>query len=150
VYRPKSLVDWFTVIGFVIIVWQLASKWRMLLFRRVANWWASRSRLKLLQRIRLLQAILNEIEPLPLLTPFEDVLLRGLAGLAAMLVIIPAMALALYEALSNAPLLDLPKREYLRQVSILVLAFIYLIIGVGMSNFIDTFRRDYRAFKKSL
>src|SRR5258708_3564734 len=62
----------------------------------ILNWWASRSRQKREKRIRELQATLTRIEALPVLSEFEDIVMRSLASLHIFVFLLPALALMTY------------------------------------------------------
>jgi len=60
----------------------------VVLWPRIANWWASRSRLTLQKRILKLEATLTRVEALPTLGEFEDLVLRSINGVVALLALL--------------------------------------------------------------
>src|SRR5580704_14660769 len=78
----------------------LFRKWfDIVLWPRVADWWASRSQARLRKRIEKLEALLAEFESLPLLTEFEEVMLIAVCVIFRLMGSIPGMMFSLYTIL---------------------------------------------------
>jgi hypothetical protein len=129
---------------FLFLLAPFFRKWvDLVIWPRIADWWASRSRVALEKRVLKLEAILTRIEPLPILTEFENLVLRSINGIFGMLTMMPIIALVAYIGVFSEPtlLLSFPK-DWRRQIVLLLLAVLVGLIGIGMGRFIDQFCRE--------
>jgi|ERR1700680_596834 len=107
----------------------------------ILNWWATRSRSTTEKRIEKLEKILEESEPLPLLTDFEEMVIRGLTGITVLLMMMPALAaLAYITVFSPAPLFRLTVRDLYQQTLLTLILLIGALMGVGIQRVLDRFR----------
>jgi hypothetical protein len=117
------------------------------LWPRIQDWWATRSRSATEVRIQKLESLLAEIESLPLLTPFEDMVMKGLTGIIIFLMMMPTFAALVYVTLFRpVELLPATLSELYRQVMILLILLVDVLIGAGMQTALDRFRR-YRSLE---
>jgi hypothetical protein len=124
-------------------------KWfDLVLWPRLADWWASRSRSKTEQRIRKLEGALSRIESLPILSDYEDMVLRGLFGVLILLTILPPLGQVAYLMAFAGPMSLLGPQTFAEFVFGLW-TFLFIAMGIGMGQTIVKFRQErssaYRA-----
>jgi hypothetical protein len=137
---PKTFVDWCTVLGFVLALWLILAKPRAYIERSVLNWLATLTRERTEERIRQLEEISSKSELLPLLTAFEDMVLRGLSGIFVFLTMISAIAAFACLIIFIPPGTEISSKELLRLVLLTLLLAIIVLLGMGIGRAIDTFR----------
>lgn len=139
-------MPWYVAVPLALFLFLLAPFFRkwvdVVLWPKIANWWASRSRLTLQKRILKLEATLTRVEALPTLGEFEDLVLRSINGIVALLVIIPLLAAMAYVIAFCDPAFSLIPKDWYRQLLLLLLAFVHCLTGVGMLRFVDRFRLE--------
>ena len=123
---------------FLFVVAPFFRKWiDLVVWPKLADWWASRSRSTIEKRITKLERLLAQIEPLPSLTDFEDIVLRGLAGIIAYIMIIPLLAEVAYQSFYPSQW----AANTSGQLILFLVVTIFLLVGIGMQTAIDKFRR---------
>ena len=132
-------MPWYVAVPLALFLFLLAPFFRkwvdVVLWPKIANWWASRSRLTLQKRILKLEATLTRVEALPTLGEFEDLVLRSINGIVALLVIIPLLAAMAYVIAFCDPAFSLIPKDWYRQVLLLLLAFVHCLTGcIARSN----------------
>src|SRR6185295_7227138 len=116
-------MPWYITLSITILLFLLAPFFRkwvdLVIWPRIADWWASRSQEKLKTRIAKLEARLLRISSLSPLTDFEDFILWTLMGLVTLLVMVPLFGVTI---LAWSGLVDKVLSD--RYLPILVLGFV--------------------------
>jgi hypothetical protein len=109
----------------------------------IADWWATRSRSKTQERIDKLQGVLSQIESMPLLTEFEDAVIRGLGGLTMLLMALPTLGLlACLTVLRGGPFVNLSLVDAWPVLMLTLLLFVFALMAIGTQKALDKFRRE--------
>ena len=138
---PKTFVEWCTVIGLILVLWQFSSKCRDTLKRLLLNWIAKRSRAKTEKRIRKLQTALSAIESLPVLTEFEDIVLRGFISIFLFLEHLSLLAFLSIAIFWAEPLIP-TAAIFFRDLPIDLVVLLGALTAFGMVSFFHRFRVD--------
>ena len=138
---PKTFVEWCAVIGLILVLWQFSSKRRDTLKRLLLNWIAKRSRAKTEKRIRKLQTALSRIESSPVLTEFEDIVLRGFSGIFSFLAFLSILAFLSFAIIMGEPLIP-TAAMFFRDFPINLVILIGALMAFGTVRYFDRFRLD--------
>ena len=145
-------MPWYIAVPLALFLFLIAPFFRkwvdVVLWPKIANWWASRSRLTLQKRILKLDATLTRVEALPTLGEFEQLVLRGINGVVGLLVIIPLLAAIAYVIAFSDPAFSPIPKDWYRQLLLLLLVCVHCLTGVGMVQFVDRFRLELRRSPK--
>ena len=125
-------------------------KWvDLVVWPRIADWWASRSQASIRKRIEKLETISATIELLAPLNEFEDLVLRCINGMVVLLVFLPLLALFGYLMIFGDR--QHPFKSDYRTTMLGLLTFLYSFIGLLMLRFVERFRLErYVEYKTTL
>jgi hypothetical protein len=131
------------------IVRSLLQRWLdRVLWPWIADWWASRSQVRLRKRIKKLEAMAARNESLPLLTEYERVMLIAVGTFFRLMWVIPAMLFSLYSSIKDLeghPIRGWPFLDW--AVGILLI----IVLGKHWENYFDHFRLPRsRSFRETL
>jgi|ERR1035437_254354 hypothetical protein len=120
------------------------------LWPKLQDWWAGRSRASLQKRIQKLETALGRIDSLPVLTEFEDMVMRGLFGVLVLLTILPPLALFAFLAAFTGLNSGLALQTY-SEIVFTLLTFVFVFMGVGIAQTLITFRQERSlAYRKTV
>jgi hypothetical protein len=144
-----------TVSLFLFLLAPFFRKWvDLVVWPKIADWWATRSRSKTQERIDKLHGVLCRIESLPLLTEFEEMVMRAFAGVTVLLMELPTLGFLAYLMVFSG-YRPFVKGSVIDLGSIILLALLLLLfdlMAIGVARALDKFRRErsseYRQFLK--
>ena len=136
-------MPWQATLGITLVLFVLApffKKWiDVVVLPKLADWWASLSQGRTEKRIRKIKGILDRIEKLPQLSPFEDMALFGFSVLLRIIFVIPGIGFTLYGIMRD--LQHLPVDVLTTRFGIIFVLILYSLCTRWMT-FFDRFRYE--------